>query len=609
MLRRIIRLRQHSVNYSSHHRIFLISFITMHRAIYRFILLFCLTFFIFSCGKDIVEFKPWEGKKVNAGLMIQVTDSEGNPLPSATVYHNKIRYTTNINGLVSIDVASLSTVENTLIIRKPGYFENNTCFNVVTGSIVSLHCILYKVAEYYTIDANSGATLETPGGLRLHIPAQALFQAQALSPYNGAAKVSLRYIDPASDNFFSQLPAMLRGLSETGSPVLLSSYGVLQIEITDLHGNKLELGSEKFAQISAPVSPLFGGFSSSVWYFDVNTGLWNLDGTVSKQSDRFSADLSHFGFLNFGNGSKAVFLSGRLVDVVGRPFSFLSASFTGGAEDGIGYCFTDSDGSFGAFVAADARIKMSVKAPCGEEIYATDLETNNSNLVIGDLPITVSKPGISLLYVNAQLTNCDNQPISGGLAKWSESPIYYPADKGGNIRLIIPICSSTGLGNLYFMDPLAAKKTDEVSMAYPSEQELGRVQVCQSINDYVWVNAPALDIKGIYLYSELDLYYDEVNKHKNLFAYTAKDQLRLNIALKWADIIPDFNPGSYNLIDSKVYGSNPQNLDGIINEGKINIITGGKSGEIIEGTFEGKVKLNNSPDSFPLNGRFRMKGQ
>ena len=579
----------------------------MHRIFYRHCYFLLLATLIWSCSKDKIDFISAPDRQVQAGVVIQVQDETGVPVSQAQVRLGGQTYLTDLRGLVDIDVTTLHSANNTLRVNRAGYFESYSDFNIQTGEMVAVQTILYKIDKPFRVEAGKGGMVDMPGGLRITFSEKAFTREESDESYAGEVSVALRYIDPGASDFARKIPVRLAGLAPDGSPRILNSIGFLQLELSDPTGRKLGLKPGS-AMVSIPANAMHTSLNTAIWHYDPQTGFWTEQDAVKSYEGRLSAALRRDGYLSLAVSEPAIRISGKLTDLQGRPFNYMDVVIR--SEHGAFDHFkTDSEGGFGGYVAKDAELTLSLQALCGEVYYTVPLGTLGRNTELGNLNLDMSHAGRSLVAVSAILQNCNGQPLPRGLARWAGFNTFFPANDKGELNVLIPLCEAAGNGKMIISDPLTGNTSAELSLSYPASHELGLVAVCHEVREYVMVNAPGLQLNNVNLYAELDLYTDTTGQIKNLFAYTSDNQLRLNISLKWKDAGTSYHTGSYAVTSGRIYGEHNQNIDGQVIDARINILKGGQPGEIIEGTFEGKIELRNNPGLSTLNGSFRIRGQ
>ena len=98
-----------------------------------------------------------------------------------------------------------------------------------------------------------------------------------------------------------QLPGDLTGISKSGKPVRLSSYGAFSVSLTDMAGKSLNIAKGKSALIRLPIDGNLLGSSPptiKLWSFDENRGVWIEEGVATKNGNAYVAKVTHFSPVN-----------------------------------------------------------------------------------------------------------------------------------------------------------------------------------------------------------------------------------------------------------------------------------------------------------------------
>ncbi|MBK6760982.1 MAG: hypothetical protein IPG73_09820 [Ignavibacteria bacterium] len=106
------------------------------------------------------------------------------------------------------------------------------------------------------------------------------------------------------------------GRSANDSSVILTSYGVLRVQITGAQSEQLELkpGSTASLQFSLPKSLPSPQLSAiPLWYFDEQIGMWKEEGSASLVNGMYG-NVSHFTDWNLDiPSSRRAFVEGRVL--------------------------------------------------------------------------------------------------------------------------------------------------------------------------------------------------------------------------------------------------------------------------------------------------------
>jgi uncharacterized protein (TIGR02145 family) len=396
---------------------------------------------IHSCNKEN-ELEPVIPSPVSNGqnwgsakqiaISGQVFDESNQPLNGVTVKAGNQTTTTDANGVFSFNSAPVLDRLGYITASKQGYFPGSRTFLPTAGKNVVKVTMLQKNLAG-SIDASAGGTMQREG-VTVSFAAGSFTKNGAA--YSGQVNVALNFIDPESANFDSEMPGALLGLMGT-TPNVLTSYGMVAVELTDDAGNKLELANRKTAQVRFPIPASMQASAPveiDLWYFDEPTGLWKNEGKASKQGNEYIANIAHFSFWNCDFPVPFIELSGQIVTEsgVGIPNALVtvSSSTFGSQSD-----YTSSSGHFGGFVPNDELLTISVELNCGgtgsyQEVYTAQIGPLTSSTTLAPIQI----PSSTLTIVTGTLVGCDNAPLSNGYII-ANGRAYFP-DLAGQFSIL-----------------------------------------------------------------------------------------------------------------------------------------------------------------------------
>jgi uncharacterized protein (TIGR02145 family) len=324
-----------------------------------------------------------------------------------------------------------------------------------------------------TIQAASGGTVQAEG-VNITFPANGFVKNGAA--YNGNVQVSVNYIDPESSRFDSEMPGNLLGMIGGMSRGLIS-YGMVAVELSDSNGDKVELASGKTAEIRFPLSDSLQSDAPDeidLWYFGEESGLWQQEGTATRQGNEYLAHVSHFSFWNCDIPFPYTELKGTITDTEGNAVSgakvTLFSPSRGSATD-----YTSSSGGFGGFVPSGEILTMKVSISCGnaglyQEIYTQQVGPFSQKTTL--TPLATSSPDISL--ISGTIKGCQNSSVNSGYIVASGNVFF--ADSSGGFSFLSCTNESHTL-KAFTSQPWAAGISKDVSVT-GSKVDAGEFLVC-----------------------------------------------------------------------------------------------------------------------------------
>ena len=111
--------------------------------------------------------------------------------------------------------------------------------------------------------------------------------------------------------------------NKDGKRVLLSSYGMMAVELESSAGEKLQIKSGSTATLSLQfLLQLESSAPATIplWYVDESTGLWKEEGTATKQGNNYIGTVKHFTYWNCDIQVQTVMLTGTFKTANGQPW-------------------------------------------------------------------------------------------------------------------------------------------------------------------------------------------------------------------------------------------------------------------------------------------------
>lgn len=269
---------------------------------------------------------PWPfkkgGGKENYGLVVGiVTNTYG--LPLLNVNSSISNQTTQTNDQGWFCIPNLAAGNRTVVkFSKSGYATTYQLANVQVGKSSFVEVSMGEVDENDSFNASNGASITTLEGGTVTIPAGSLVDTSNIS-YMGTAQVSITMFDPTDETEIDAFPGEYIGLTAQNETVPLTSFGFMDISVTDQGGGTLQLAQGENATIRIPVPPTLWQNATelsrcSLWYFDSAKGIWREEGYGIYDPGRvcFTGSVTHFSMYSFDIITRTLetYIEGNVVD-------------------------------------------------------------------------------------------------------------------------------------------------------------------------------------------------------------------------------------------------------------------------------------------------------
>lgn len=240
---------------------------------------------------------PTEGIKVSTSIFGRIVDESDKPLAGVTITGGGSSTTTDENGIYYITNIMLDQARAYIEATKPGYFHGSRIFQPIKNGLSKPPLIkLMQQKSIGTISAISGGAVESKGGTRIEIP------ANAIKDYTGTINVVANYINPTIADFAARIPGDMAANNSSNKRGTLVSMGMSHLDLLDNNGNKLTIKPGSQVTVSLPVPKSLQAKASAtipMWYFDETKGIWTEEGTGTYQNGKYVGKVSHFSVWNY----------------------------------------------------------------------------------------------------------------------------------------------------------------------------------------------------------------------------------------------------------------------------------------------------------------------
>lgn len=377
----------------------------------------------FQCQRDISFIgRPDNGisvtpQPITTSLQGIITDENDRPFAGVMVTAGTGNAITDENGFFHLNNIILDKNTSMVTAEKGGYFKAYRIFAATSGcNQVTIKLLKRNLAG--TVDASKGGDVSLSNGAKINLSANGIVTAASGSAYSGNVSVYASYINPKSEDIDKIVPGSFVANDKDGKRVLLSSYGMLAVELASANGEKLQIkeGSVAILTIPIPLTSVAAAQASiPLWFIDEKTGLWQEEGTATKQGNNYVGEVKHFSFWNCDYPLDGVNLSLTLHTPDDLPLVNTAVKIST-ATDSVSsaYGWTDSLGQVKGMVPANKNLKLEVLDPCGNSIYSQNIESLTQSIDLGTIKIAGANS--HLLTFTGTLVNCSGAPVTKGYA-------------------------------------------------------------------------------------------------------------------------------------------------------------------------------------------------
>jgi len=316
-----------------------------------------------------------------SGVVVDETDQ---PVADAHVDVMGAITKTDENGFFYINNAKVYDKHAYVKVNKNGYFLGSRSFYPTDGNnLVDIKLLKKTIAGSF--DAASGGKVEFES---VNIEMGSGFVDESGNAYTGQVNVSGAYIDPTSEEAGTTMPGSLRSVSPDGES-LLSSFGMMAVELTGTNGSALQLAEGNTAEITSPIPSSLGANAPNsipLWYFNEDKGYWVEEGEATKVGNAYIGSVKHFSFWNCDIPFDAREANGTIYYEDGTPVKYATMQLkANGARAAHGN--TDQFGHFRGLMPINIDINITIRGGrLNIKPYNTIINIPSSG-IIGDIII------------------------------------------------------------------------------------------------------------------------------------------------------------------------------------------------------------------------------
>ena len=382
--------------------------------------LFVAILLFVSCKKDSIDNNdqiPEEnsaiwGNGISTKVYGTVTDENGVPVSGALVKARTSTTTTDRNGIFILSDIQAYKNLGYISVEKAGFFNGSRSFVPTTGGN-QLNIRLLTKRNAGNVNGSTGGSITNAEGVKLELAPNSIVRDN--SPYTGQINAAIRFINPESEQFQDEMPGNLIGVQDNQGRVL-TSYGMVAVELTDNSGALLQIASGQTATVKFPIpTSLRASAPTSIdlWSFDETNGYWKHEGMANKVGNEYVAIVSHFSFWNCDIPTSNVRFDGQVLNASNQlPIAGANVTITSqtwGTRGGT----TNACGFFGGLIPANETLTIQVSVLCGgldTTVYTANIGPFNSNTTIS--PINITLPNTTT--ITGSVVDCNNIALNNG---------------------------------------------------------------------------------------------------------------------------------------------------------------------------------------------------
>ena len=293
-------------------------------------------------------------------------------------------------------------------VNKAGYFSGSRTIFTRSNEKTFTQVSLIKQYFPYKLVSTVGRTIEMNDLVTLTFPPNALVDKNG-NNFTGIAVLAIKYLDPTLHTMYNEMPGALIGQNQNKEDVVLESYGMIGVWLSDLNGNVLNLKPGEKCKMTTKIPETMRNYAPSLmplWHFDESAGIWIEEGSATRDGDYYVGEVSHFSYWNCDYPRPLVHIKGKLT-YGGDSFTEGIVSIGIEGQNAQRTSNTNALGEFEGFVPTNEVLKVEVFDYCTNLLFNEKIGPFTSDQDLGNLLVANTTTEIT---VSGQVIGCDGLP-------------------------------------------------------------------------------------------------------------------------------------------------------------------------------------------------------
>lgn len=560
-----------------------------------------LIVFVLSCNKDESNDTPSNSGTYSITLAGQINDENGLGIPNVAVQVGNKTVQTDGNGIYLIEKASVNKSRAVVKATRAGYWDRSCGFIPSNSTVQYCNMVMPRKAAPTSIQSSAGGTV-TNTGATITFPSNAFVNAAGML-YNGVVNITSRHLPTTDPNFDELIPGGdLMAENNSGSSVILVSYGMIGVELKDNNGNPLLLAPGVKATIQLPIASsqlAVAPAAIPLWYFDETKNLWVEEGIATKVGNKYVGEVAHFSWWNCDEPTLPATISGYLYDSYGNPI--VNAEIYHKNRGGV---YTNQNGFYSGLIPAGITGNIyATYQGVSSQILAIPALTSGQFYDVPDLIFT----NFSFGLFKAVFVDCENNPASSYI-KFSLSTtttfIYVP---NGIVKTLI----KCGTQKVNASNAQGYFDSTFIQPCLPDSLDLDTIVICNANNSKILfkvnLNSSILNIN----FSEFNpgVIFANVQNDSNIYIDVTSSLTQENFYCGMYNFF-NYTPGTYTIQNTGFFGFDYSNAnadyqiryDSLNPNINLTILQNGILGDTLELMINGTVLVKDLNNGNTANG-------
>ena len=264
-----------------------------------------LVFTLLNCSKsddkDVVpnqtgNFNENFGNLVTRDFIGQVINESSEPIEGVEIKIGASTQLTNSDGIFYIRNAEVFEKFAYVTAKKSGFINGSRTVVPNVGE-TDIKITMLTANVQATIESGSSSNVTLNNGAKVSFDGN--FKTESGAAYTGNVKVLMHHLDPGDESTFNKMPGSLMAENSSGAQRILETYGMINIELQDATGNKLQIVNPATIEMPINNEQLSAAPNTiPLWYFDEVAGYWKEEGSATKVGNKYVGMVNHFSWWN-----------------------------------------------------------------------------------------------------------------------------------------------------------------------------------------------------------------------------------------------------------------------------------------------------------------------
>lgn len=426
----------------------------------------------------------------------QVLTTSGDPISNVLVTVKDQNYITDDYGRFKFDEVYAGNKGTQISATKEGFLYGG--YRLYAGETGNSHVeiVLMDAKDLGDIPASVGGTINVTDKSSVTFPSDA-FTLNGVS-YSGNVNVLGNWIDPTADEMLRVIPGDLTGIDIESQRVVLTSFGMIGIELRTDSGEELQIADDKMVELIYEVPDAILGDAPAtipLWSFDEQNGLWIEEESATLVGNQYVGLVSHFTWWNTDIPNSIVeFCITIINEETGQPMANQEIKINNLSGYGCAWGITNERGIICGVLPENSQFEVIVllsdsNCPEGNPVYNIGPYTIDDAIVNEVITVNYGNDVISN-FISGTITDCiTGNPVTDATVLFDAaniSVVSYTDDNGYYNQEIIT-CSNISTLEITAVD-FVSQVTGEATLNNLSGGTyVADIALCDDFVDAEWL--------------------------------------------------------------------------------------------------------------------------